>query len=61
MFTDLNVGTAVPDQPNGWEAPAGSSVSFNVPEDWKAGRIWVRYSSYQLLLFHIANLPASHV
>ena len=24
-----------------WEAPAGSQVQFNVPDDWKAGRIWV--------------------
>ncbi|THU84946.1 thaumatin-like protein [Dendrothele bispora CBS 962.96] len=42
IFTDLNVGTAVPDQATGWEAPAGSSVSFTVPDNWKAGRIWGR-------------------
>ncbi|KAK7453404.1 hypothetical protein VKT23_011669 [Stygiomarasmius scandens] len=42
IFTDPNVGTSVPDQATGWEAPAGSSVSFTVPNDWKAGRIWGR-------------------
>lgn len=25
-----------------WEAQAFSSVSFQVPDNWKAGRIWVR-------------------
>lgn len=24
-----------------WEAPAGSQVSFAVPDNWKSGRIWV--------------------
>ncbi|KAL5520920.1 hypothetical protein ACEPAF_2923 [Sanghuangporus sanghuang] len=42
IFTDLNVGTAVPDQPTGWEQAASQSVSFTVPDDWKAGRIWGR-------------------
>ncbi|KAK7018285.1 thaumatin-like protein, partial [Favolaschia claudopus] len=42
IFTDLNVGSAIPDQPTGWEAPAGSSVSFSVPDNWTAGRIWPR-------------------
>ncbi|KAF5348841.1 hypothetical protein D9756_009713 [Leucocoprinus leucothites] len=42
MFTDLNVGTSVPDHATGWEAPAGTSVTFTVPNDWKAGRIWGR-------------------
>ncbi|KAH8112923.1 thaumatin-like protein [Phellopilus nigrolimitatus] len=42
LFTDLNAGTSVPDQATGWEAAAGSSVSFAVPDDWKAGRIWGR-------------------
>ncbi|KAL4252435.1 Osmotin/thaumatin-like superfamily protein [Pleurotus pulmonarius] len=42
IFTDLNVGTSVPDRATGWEAPAGSTVSFNVPNDWKSGRIWGR-------------------
>lgn len=42
MYTDLNVGTAVPDQPTGWEASAGSSATFDVPDNWKAGRIWGR-------------------
>ncbi|KAJ3481314.1 hypothetical protein NLI96_g7746 [Meripilus lineatus] len=44
MFTDLNVGSAVPSFPNGWEAPAFSHVSFFVPDNWKAGRIWVGIS-----------------
>ncbi|KAL5514561.1 hypothetical protein ACEPAG_1877 [Sanghuangporus baumii] len=42
LFTDLNVAPNVPDQATGWEAPAFSSVSFSVPDNWKAGRIWGR-------------------
>ncbi|KAK0217521.1 thaumatin-like protein [Armillaria nabsnona] len=42
IYTDLNVGTSVPDQATGWEAAAGSTVSFSVPDDWKSGRIWGR-------------------
>ncbi|KZT35717.1 thaumatin-like protein [Sistotremastrum suecicum HHB10207 ss-3] len=42
MFTDLNAGSVVPDAPTGWEAPAGSSISFAVPNNWTAGRIWGR-------------------
>ncbi|KAF8519210.1 thaumatin-like protein [Gautieria morchelliformis] len=42
VFTDLNVGSAVPDVATGWEAAAFSSVSFNVPNNWQAGRIWAR-------------------
>ncbi|KAF7291160.1 Osmotin, thaumatin-like protein [Mycena indigotica] len=42
MFTDLNAGSAAPEQTTGWEAPAGHSVSFGVPDNWTAGRIWGR-------------------
>jgi len=42
LFTDLNVGSAVPDYQTGWEAAAYTSVSFNVPDNWQAGRIWGR-------------------
>jgi len=42
VFTDLNVGAAVPDVVTGWEAPAWSSQTFYVPDNWKAGRIWGR-------------------
>lgn len=42
IFTDLNVGTSVPDQATGWQADSGTSVSFTVPNGWKAGRIWGR-------------------
>ncbi|KAF7291167.1 Thaumatin-like protein [Mycena indigotica] len=42
IFTDLNVGSAIPNQPTGWEAPPGSSVSFSVPDNWQSGRIWGR-------------------
>jgi len=41
-FTDLNVGSDVPDFATGWEAGPSSSVSFSVPDDWKSGRIWGR-------------------
>ncbi|CDO77734.1 hypothetical protein BN946_scf184969.g86 [Trametes cinnabarina] len=42
MFTDLTAGTAVPEFPTGWEAQPSNSVTFNVPDNWKAGRIWGR-------------------
>ncbi|KAG8770011.1 hypothetical protein FRC12_004572 [Ceratobasidium sp. 428] len=42
VFTDLNVGKAVPSVETGWEAPAGSKKTFTVPDNWKAGRIWGR-------------------
>ncbi|KAG9313496.1 thaumatin [Chiua virens] len=34
-------GTA-PNYPTGWEAAAYTSVTFQVPSDWTAGRIWGR-------------------
>ncbi|KZS95194.1 Osmotin, thaumatin-like protein [Sistotremastrum niveocremeum HHB9708] len=42
MFTDLNAGTAVPNHATGWQANAYTSVSFTVPDNWTAGRIWAR-------------------
>jgi len=42
LFTDPHVGTATPNQPTGWVAAASSSVSFSVPNNWAAGRIWGR-------------------
>ncbi|KAF4607905.1 hypothetical protein EYR40_000241 [Pleurotus pulmonarius] len=42
MFTDLNVAPNVPNFATGWEAGAFTSVSFSVPDNWKAGRIWGR-------------------
>ncbi|KAI0268641.1 Osmotin thaumatin-like protein [Gloeopeniophorella convolvens] len=42
IFTDLNVGTATPNQPTGWSAGAFTAVSFSVPDNWKSGRIWGR-------------------
>ncbi|KAI0333044.1 thaumatin-like protein [Cubamyces sp. BRFM 1775] len=42
IFTDLNVGSATPNHPNGWQQNAHQSVSFSVPDNWKAGRIWGR-------------------
>ncbi|TFK19624.1 Osmotin thaumatin-like protein [Coprinopsis marcescibilis] len=37
-----NSGTARPDHPTGWEARAGTGVSFFVPDNWVSGRIWGR-------------------
>ncbi|KAG2007236.1 folic acid synthesis protein [Coprinopsis cinerea AmutBmut pab1-1] len=42
IFTDLNVGNAIPDHPTGWEAKPGTKVTFHVPDNWTAGRIWGR-------------------
>ncbi|ETW77449.1 hypothetical protein HETIRDRAFT_454740 [Heterobasidion irregulare TC 32-1] len=39
MFTDLNAGGAVPNHATGWEAASFSKVTFNIPDNWKAGRI----------------------
>ncbi|TFK31573.1 thaumatin-like protein [Crucibulum laeve] len=42
IFTDLNVASKVPSYQTGWEAKPYTKVSFNVPDDWKSGRIWGR-------------------
>ncbi|KAK7464746.1 hypothetical protein VKT23_005953 [Stygiomarasmius scandens] len=42
IFTDLNSGSAIPDFTTGWEAAPSTSVSFTVPDNWAAGRIWGR-------------------
>ncbi|EJC99749.1 thaumatin-like protein [Fomitiporia mediterranea MF3/22] len=41
IYTDKS-SPVKPDHPTGWEAKAGSEVSFNVPDGWKSGRIWGR-------------------
>ncbi|KZT71834.1 Osmotin, thaumatin-like protein [Daedalea quercina L-15889] len=35
-------GDSMPDYATGWEAAEYTSVSFSVPDDWTAGRIWGR-------------------
>ncbi|THH29095.1 hypothetical protein EUX98_g5092 [Antrodiella citrinella] len=35
-------GQPTPDYTTGWEAEAYTSVSFSVPNNWQAGRIWGR-------------------
>ncbi|THU78273.1 Osmotin thaumatin-like protein [Dendrothele bispora CBS 962.96] len=42
IFTDLNVGSAVPNFATGWEAAAFTQVSFSVPDNWRSGRMWAR-------------------
>ncbi|EIN14545.1 thaumatin-like protein [Punctularia strigosozonata HHB-11173 SS5] len=43
MFTDMSIaGNTAPDYPTGWEAPSGNSVTFDLPDNWQAGRIWGR-------------------
>lgn len=42
LFTDLNAGKSVPSQPTGWEQASGATVTFTVPYNWTAGRIWGR-------------------
>jgi hypothetical protein len=42
MFTDLNVGSAKPAYTTGWAQNAYATVSFSVPDNWTAGRIWGR-------------------
>jgi hypothetical protein len=50
--TDLNVGSAVPSVETGWEAAAYTSRTFTVPNDWKAGRIWVSVLLYTIAKMH---------
>ncbi|KAL5478587.1 hypothetical protein ACEPAI_2771 [Sanghuangporus weigelae] len=40
MYTDMVISTDAPDYPTGWLADPYTSVSFSVPDNWKAGRIW---------------------
>ncbi|TFK31468.1 thaumatin [Crucibulum laeve] len=42
MYTDTNVAPNKPNFATGWEAPSFTKVSFTVPDNWKAGRIWGR-------------------
>ncbi|KAF5314720.1 hypothetical protein D9611_007272 [Ephemerocybe angulata] len=42
MFTDKHAGGGIPNYATGWEAPAWSVRNIQVPENWKAGRIWGR-------------------
>ncbi|EJD01942.1 Osmotin, thaumatin-like protein [Fomitiporia mediterranea MF3/22] len=42
MFTDMRISKSAPSQPTGWQADPNTTVSFTVPDDWKAGRIWGR-------------------
>ncbi|KAJ6502908.1 thaumatin-like protein [Mycena vitilis] len=42
LSTQPNSGSGTPDQPTGWVAAPGNSVSFSVPDNWTAGRIWGR-------------------
>lgn len=42
IYTDMNVGTAVPSAATGWQADPGSSITFSVPNTWTSGRIWAR-------------------
>lgn len=41
LYTDPT-SPSRPDVPTGWHAAPGSSRTFQVPEDWKSGRIWGR-------------------
>ncbi|RDX52527.1 thaumatin-like protein [Lentinus brumalis] len=41
-FTDPNNGSPRPNYPTGWAQNAYQSVSFSVPDNWAAGRIWAR-------------------
>ncbi|KAJ2922123.1 hypothetical protein H1R20_g14974, partial [Candolleomyces eurysporus] len=42
IFTDLNVGSAKPNHVTGWAAGSFTKVTFSVPDNWRAGRIWGR-------------------
>jgi hypothetical protein len=38
-----------------WQANSHTSVSFEVPDNWQAGRIWVRLQTLSTLRFVTAN------
>jgi len=59
VFTDLNVGSAKPNVPTGWEAAAFTARSFSVPDNWKAGRIWVGIRSSLIALYRDFSLSGS--
>ncbi|KAF5349800.1 hypothetical protein D9758_010168 [Tetrapyrgos nigripes] len=43
MFSSVTgASSSKPSQATGWEAPPGSQVSFDVPNDWTGGSIWGR-------------------
>ncbi|KAF8909631.1 thaumatin family-domain-containing protein [Gymnopilus junonius] len=43
MFTDLNVpGNTAPSFTTGWSAASFTAVTFDLPNNWQAGRIWAR-------------------
>lgn len=45
-----------------WEAQAFSSVSFQVPDNWKAGRIWVRFLQVnQSSIFNADHASPRHI
>uniref|UniRef100_A0A0W0F3I0 Putative thaumatin-like protein n=1 Tax=Moniliophthora roreri TaxID=221103 RepID=A0A0W0F3I0_MONRR len=52
IWTDPNASKTKPDHPGGWEAASGTSVSFSVPDEWTAGRIW---STGSISLLQITN------
>lgn len=41
VFTTPGLGASY-SGPTGWEAPAGSNRTIQVPENWTSGRIWAR-------------------
>ncbi|KAF6745685.1 Osmotin thaumatin-like protein [Ephemerocybe angulata] len=41
LFTDKRAGGGIPSQATGWIAPPSTRTTFTVPDNWKAGRIWV--------------------
>ncbi|EIW57351.1 Osmotin thaumatin-like protein [Trametes versicolor FP-101664 SS1] len=56
IFTDLTVGNATPNQPTGWLQPAKNTTKFEVPDNWRSGRIWGRRKCN---FAENANLPES--
>ena len=41
LFTDLHASPSKPNHPTGWKQDPHQTVSFEVPNAWRAGRIWV--------------------
>lgn len=43
-----------------WEAPAGNTTSFTVPDNWKSGRIWVHLQFFNYLIRFVNLLMYRH-
>lgn len=56
VFTDLNVGTAVPSVETGWEAPAWSVRTFSVPSTYPFQSLAFIYIGIDMIPNHASTI-----